>query len=66
MESMLYITKGKRCAVALWFTLDPKYVETTFYDAETLIRGIKIWITEDDPDIIGQSNCYYYSYYEVM
>ncbi len=36
------ITKGKRCAVALWFTLDPKYVETTFYDAETLIRGIKI------------------------
>ncbi len=42
MESMLYITKGKRCAVALWFTLDPKYVETTFSDAETLLRGIKI------------------------
>ena len=35
------ITKGKRCAVALWFTLDPKHTETSFHDAETLLHGIQ-------------------------
>ena len=31
------LTKGRRCVIALWLTLDPDYVETAFAQAENLL-----------------------------
>ena len=39
MHGVKPITKGKRCAVALWFTHDLKYKELSFEHAETLLSG---------------------------
>ena len=41
MHGVLAVTKGRRCAVALWFTLDPNHSETSFPVAETILHGIK-------------------------
>ncbi|KAM4694798.1 prolyl 3-hydroxylase 2 [Discoglossus pictus] len=34
------VTKGQRCAVALWFTLDPKYKELERLQADEVIRTL--------------------------
>lgn len=39
MHGVTAITSGKRCAVALWFTFDPNYRETTFDEAQILLKG---------------------------
>jgi leucine proline-enriched proteoglycan (leprecan) len=41
MHGVLAVTKGRRCAVALWFTLDPTHKETSFPVAETILQEIK-------------------------
>lgn len=39
MHGVAPITSGKRCAIALWLTLDPNYKETTFDEAQILLNG---------------------------
>lgn len=39
MHGVTAVTKGKRCAVALWFTLDPAHREASFEAAENLLSG---------------------------
>lgn len=41
MHGVLAVTKGRRCAVALWFTLDPEHRESTFPAAENILHGIR-------------------------
>ena len=41
MHGVLAVTKGRRCAVALWFTLDPDHRETTFHMAEDILHDIR-------------------------
>ena len=41
MDGVLAVTKGRRCAVALWFTLDPNHEEATFSMAEENLHEIK-------------------------
>ena len=40
MHGVLAVTGGKRCAVALWFTLDPEHKEASFPEAEEILRQI--------------------------
>ena len=42
MHGVLAVTKGRRCAVALWFTLDPEYRETSFLTAEAMLGQLKV------------------------
>ena len=37
LHGVLGVTKGRRCAIALWFTLDPDHKEHTFDTAENLL-----------------------------
>ena len=39
LHGVLGVTKGRRCAIALWFTLDPGHKEHTFDTAETLLTA---------------------------
>ena len=39
MHGVLAVTGGKRCAVALWFTLDPTHREIAFDVAENILSG---------------------------
>ena len=39
MHGVLAVTGGKRCAVALWFTLDPNHREIAFDVAENILSG---------------------------
>lgn len=39
MHGVLGVTGGKRCAVALWFTLDPAYREASLDVAENILSG---------------------------
>ena len=39
MHGVTAVTKGKRCAVALWFTLDPDHQETSYDVAESMLSG---------------------------
>ena len=41
MHGVLAVTKGRRCAVALWFTLDPEHKEDSFPSAETILHEIQ-------------------------
>jgi leucine proline-enriched proteoglycan (leprecan) len=41
MHGVLAVTKGRRCAVALWFTLDPEHEETSFPTAENILHEIQ-------------------------
>lgn len=41
MHGVQAVTNGKRCAVALWFTLDPEHQEYTFGEAENVLRAAK-------------------------
>ena len=37
MYGVTAVTKGKRCAVALWFTLDPNYKEVHYDDVHKIL-----------------------------
>ncbi|KAL5489009.1 hypothetical protein EMCRGX_G018048 [Ephydatia muelleri] len=39
MHGVTAVTKGRRCAVALWFTLDPDHQETTYDVAASMLNG---------------------------
>ena len=39
MHGVLGVTGGRRCAVALWFTLDPAHREVAFDVAENVLSG---------------------------
>lgn len=39
MHGVTAVTKGKRCAVALWFTTDPDHKEESFDKAADLLQG---------------------------
>ena len=39
LHGVLGVTKGRRCAIALWFTLDSDHKEHTFDTAETLLTA---------------------------
>ena len=39
MHGVLGVTGGRRCAVALWFTLDPAHREVSFDVAENILSG---------------------------
>jgi len=39
MHGVTAVTRGRRCAVALWFTLDPNHKEMTFDTAESMLKG---------------------------
>ena len=41
LHGVLALTKGRRCAVALWFTLDPNHKESSFPIAEDILHQIK-------------------------
>ena len=41
LHGVLAVTKGRRCVVALWFTLDPKHKETSFPVAEDILHEVK-------------------------
>ena len=40
LHGVLGVTKGRKCAIALWFTLDPGHKEHTFDTAETLLTAM--------------------------
>ncbi len=40
MHGVKGVTGGRRCAVALWFTLDQRYDEAAFHEAETILSSI--------------------------
>ena len=40
MHGVTPVTKGRRCAVALWFTLDPVHQETSFIEAEARLNRV--------------------------
>ena len=40
MHGVTSVTQGRRCAVALWFTLDPDHREPTFDEAESILKGL--------------------------
>jgi leucine proline-enriched proteoglycan (leprecan) len=40
MHGVTAVTKGKRCAVALWFTFDPNYQEKSFDNAQILLSSV--------------------------
>ena len=40
-HGVLGVKSGKRCAVAIWFTLDPLSQEVAHASAQTILRGIK-------------------------
>ncbi len=40
MHGVLPVTGGRRCAVALWFTLDPQHSEAAFDQAEDLLVSL--------------------------
>ena len=40
MHGVKAVSKGHRCAVALWFTLDPNHSEAAFDEAERLLATI--------------------------
>ena len=40
MHGVTAVTRGRRCAVALWFTLDPNHKEMTFDTAESMLNDI--------------------------
>lgn len=40
MHGVKAVTKGLRCAVALWLTLDPNHSEAAFDEAEQLLTNI--------------------------
>lgn len=39
MHGVTAVTKGKRCAVAMWYTLDPEHQETAYDIAESMLNG---------------------------
>ncbi len=39
LHGVTAVTKGRRCAVALWFTLDPHYKEGSFEMAADILSG---------------------------
>ena len=39
MHGVTAVTKGRRCAVALWFTQDAAHREASFEAAENLLSG---------------------------
>ena len=39
LHGVTAVTKGKRCAVALWFTMDAQHREATFDTAADLLQG---------------------------
>lgn len=39
MHGVTAVTRGKRCAVALWFTMDAEHKEATFDMAADLLQG---------------------------
>ena len=39
LHGVTAVTKGKRCAIALWFTLDSTHKEKTFDTAERLLNA---------------------------
>ena len=41
MHGVKAVTRGKRCAVALWFTLDPEHKEASFSAAENVLSQIR-------------------------
>ncbi|XP_021389426.1 prolyl 3-hydroxylase 1 isoform X1 [Lonchura striata] len=47
------VTKGQRCAIALWFTLDPRHSERERVQADDLVKmlfGIKEGVLEPEPE----------------
>ena len=42
MHGVTAVTKGKRCAVALWFTMDPAHKEDAYAKAETIMNSSPI------------------------
>ena len=41
MHGVTVVTNGKRCAVAMWFTLDPNYKETSYDEALKMLLDHK-------------------------
>jgi len=41
MHGVTAVTSGRRCAVALWFTLDPNYKEQQYDDAHKMLLNYK-------------------------
>ena len=41
MHGVLAVTKGRRCAVALWFTLDPNHKESSYPLADDILHEIQ-------------------------
>ena len=39
MHGVTAVTKGRRCAVALWFTLDPDHQENSYDVAAKMLNG---------------------------
>ena len=37
MHGVTAVTKGRRCAVALWFTLDPEHKELSIEEARDIL-----------------------------
>ena len=42
MHGVTAVTKGRRCAVALWFTQDPNYEETAHLQAHTILKQANV------------------------
>ena len=38
LHGVTAVTKGRRCAVALWFTLDPNHKELSFETAAQILQ----------------------------
>ena len=41
MDGVTAVTNGRKCAVALWFTLDPNYKETSYDEALKMLLDQK-------------------------
>ena len=39
MHGVTAVTKGRRCAVALWFTMDPAHKEEAYTEAEIIMNS---------------------------
>lgn len=42
MHGVTAVTSGRRCAVALWFTLDPTHQEEAYTKAERVINTLRV------------------------
>ena len=42
MHGVTAVTKGKRCALALWFTQDPNYEETDYLEAQAMLKQANV------------------------